>query len=211
MDSTGPSNESSPESESTSSQELKKMVYEVIFGGEDPSVSKTTSSNHSGEEKDSMHSISSADVSNVISRPVRNRVKPINKDFIYDLHEFKESPKTVLVSTYNRDDIKLVSNNISDPLEDLTVKKISKKRTNKYEKTFTKSSLEHMDNALNKLNLQKRSVDNFDSADSEGRVGHEDFSHSKVTIVDPKTFLDESDGEDDDIYIVENEELIAVK
>lgn len=207
MDSTGPSNESSPVAESTSSQELKKMVYEVIFGGEDPSVSKTTSSNHSSEEKDNMHS----DVSSVISRPVRNRVKPINKDFIYDLHEFKETPKTVLVSTYNRDHVKLASNNISDSLEELTVKKISKKRTNKYEKTFTKSSLEHMDNTLNKLNLQKRSVDNFDSTDSEGRVGHEDFSHSKVTIVDPKTFLVDTDGEDDDIYIVENEELVAVK
>lgn len=207
-------------------QDIRKMVYEVIFGDCTTKSDSTTSSGCSSEEKDNLHLVSSSnDVSKVISRPVRNRVKHIDKDFIYDLSEFKEQQKTVLVSntTTRGSFVKSVSNQISELLEDNNMvmvsgngNKYNKKsvNTNKTDQNSSKKYLENMGNIVKTLNLQKKGHTKFVSSHNQPRrtVNTEEFSLDKVTIVDPKTFLTGNISEgDDDIYIIENEELVAVK
>lgn len=178
------------------------MVYEVIFG-KDPELSKPNSIGVCDEEKSNNVHVVPTDVSNVISRPVRNRVKPLNKDFIYDLHGFKEQPKSVLPSSNNKTQSE---SKLAESIEDLhSSKKANKKRIKKSQKSYS----QNVDNSVKHLNLQKRPND-------MSLAGSGSFTVDNVTVVDPKGFLNDSntsksDGEDDDIYIVENEELVAVK
>ncbi|XP_035743696.1 zinc finger protein 800-like isoform X1 [Vespa mandarinia] len=100
-----------------SDPDLKRMVMEVIFGTPDECSSKQLESetssftndtnsdkkNDSNESKtdcetkdwnDSNSSISSGSLKP--QRPIRNRVKPVNKDFIYDLKEAAFRKETVI-------------------------------------------------------------------------------------------------------------------
>lgn len=114
--------------------DLRKMVFEVIFGQNESVPDSDNTSNKSDYEnlKESEVCIETSEITNIASRPVRNRVKPINKDFIYDLNEFTDMPRSV---SQNSNRIGEQSDkHITGSLEDLTfgknkylVKKANKK------------------------------------------------------------------------------------
>lgn len=123
-----PKPESRDESEEANLQDvaLRKMVLEVIFG----------QNNEPNIETESIISTSDSDVSkncnspetSISSRPVRNRVKPVNKDFIYDLNEFTDGPRAS--SQNSNRSLCQYDKNLSRSLEELSTnknKKIDKK------------------------------------------------------------------------------------
>ncbi|XP_012528875.1 zinc finger protein 800 [Monomorium pharaonis] len=97
--------------------ELKRMVMEVIFGSNDVNATEQVDSESTLETNDyaSEHIDANANVNNVTTineskeasclilenvkqRPTRNRIKPLNKDFVYDLKEVVHRKETALIN-----------------------------------------------------------------------------------------------------------------
>lgn len=116
--------------------DLRKMVMEVIFGSSDVNSAKHVQSGDAicpmnsnlkqqNKEIDAHSKDSDVKDGNITSvqdnlkpqRPIRNKIKPLNKDFIYDLKEVTFRKESLIVKPFNKALVKKSLNNSEDNLE----------------------------------------------------------------------------------------------
>lgn len=99
--------------------DLRKMVFEVIFGQNRENTVDCDNLSSKSDSENSKDNDPPPEV-NVSSRPVRNRVKPVNKDFIYDLNSLVDGTRSASQNT-NRN---LPERHITGSMEDLSGNKV---------------------------------------------------------------------------------------
>ncbi|XP_076298711.1 zinc finger protein 800 isoform X2 [Lasioglossum baleicum] len=93
--------------------ELRKMVMEVIFGSPEVNSTKQVEDEEialQNKEKEKSSTMSDAKDSDIVclsdfprpQRPIRNKIKPLNKDFIYDLKEVTLRKDSLIVKPFSK-------------------------------------------------------------------------------------------------------------